>query len=324
MRSPHGGGLELHVVGGDQRDVMGIGEADQTRLRRRLRHEAVTLKLNVKSVAEHPPHLGQRRVALRGASGGEQRITGTVGPAGQRDQTLGMSLHHRPRNVRRLGGINVEKGRRGQFAQVAIAGLVLSQQNDGRDPRPAFGAHAADAGHRQGAADDGLDAGLLGQDRKLQSAKQVGAVGQTHRRHAGLGRDLADGVDLDRALQERIGRLHPQMDETFSLQRPEPLHPERGLPARTLRPSQERAGSPRSDASRARDSHRELRRLTYHPDKPRHRRKRQRLSRQTHHDPHLPRLRSDNVRVLFQCQGGRSRLSSDRLPFELWGFDRRG
>ena len=89
---------------------------------------------------------------------------------------------------------------------------------------------------------------------------------------------LADGVDLDRAFEQRIGRLHPKMDEPLSRHRSRP-------------------------PPGPRDSHRELRRLTYHPDKPRHRRKRQGLSRQTNHDPHLPYVRRDNVRVLFRRQG---------------------
>ena len=179
----------------------------------------MTLEFDVEAIAEHPPQFGERLPAFRGATGGEQWVAWPVRTAGQDDETLGMALHHRPRHMRRVGRVDVEEGGRRQFAQVAIAGLVLGQEDEGWNPRPALRPDAADPGHRQGTANDRLDSRILGQDGKFQRAEQIRAIRQTHRRHSRLGGHLADGVDLDRALEQRIGRLHPKMDEPFSLHR---------------------------------------------------------------------------------------------------------
>jgi len=69
--APHRGGLELHVVGRDQRHVVLIGEPDEARFRRRLRRQTMTLKLDVEPIAEDAAHLGEGGVTLGGASGGE-------------------------------------------------------------------------------------------------------------------------------------------------------------------------------------------------------------------------------------------------------------
>lgn len=78
---------------------------------------------------------------------------------------------------------------------------------------PGVGGRLADAADRQGAADDRLHLGVFGVLREFQRREEVRPVGDGHRRHAVRRRQLADGVGLDGAFQQRIGRTHPQVHE---------------------------------------------------------------------------------------------------------------
>ncbi len=205
---------EIDVVGGDQGDVVGVGPGHQARLGRGLSRQAMALQLDIEAVAEHRLHLGQHRLAVGGLALGEQGIGGPIRPARQQDQPLGVGGHHLPGHARLAVGGGLEVGGRGQGREVQIALLVLGQEGDGRDARPAFALAFAQPHHRKGAADDRLHAGVLGVARELQGPEQVGPIGEPRRRHLVGGRQLADDVRLDRPFQQRIGRAHPKVDET--------------------------------------------------------------------------------------------------------------
>jgi len=179
----------------------------------------VALKLDIEAVAEDGLHRRQGGGALPGLALGEQGIDRAVGAARQQDQTFGAGRHHAPGHARlgHLAGLQI--GRRGQGAQIAPARLVLDQQNHRRRLGPARGLLTADPQDRKGAADDGLDPGVLGGLAELQGAEQVGPVRDRHRRHARLGRHLAQLARLDRAFQQGIGRADPQMDEALTVHR---------------------------------------------------------------------------------------------------------
>ena len=64
------------------------------------------------------------------------------------------------------------------------------------------------------AADDGLDLGLGRVFRELERAEQVAAVGEPQGRHPiGLG-EADQLLDLQGPLEQRVGRMNPQVDET--------------------------------------------------------------------------------------------------------------
>ena len=256
---------EVGVVGRHQRHVMLIGEGDELRLGQGLGLQAVALQLHIEAVAEDPVHFGERRPPLGHLSGGHQRIDRSVPAAGQQDQALGVLGHLRPRHGRLLHAADaVDEGGRGQFGKIEIAPFGLGQEDDGGRPRPLLRQPVADAGHRQGAADDGLDALPLRGHRKLQRAIEVGAVGERDGRHV-LGRgQLADGVGLDGAFEQGVGRADAQMDEAACLLF---AHPH----LRTAAPSAHQVGD-----------------LADHPNEARHRSKCQRFPRQTNDHHQLP------------------------------------
>ena len=127
-----------------------------------------------------------------------------------------------------------------QLQQMAIAGLVLDQQDQRRHGRrlhpvtvavelavavpvglavAVAGAiegrllRVADLGQRDDAADDRLDAGLAGGRGELQGAEEVVAVRHGDGRHVVALAELDQLLDLDRALGERIGAVDVEMDE---------------------------------------------------------------------------------------------------------------
>ena len=179
----------------------------------------VALQLDVEPVAEHPRHLGQRRIAVLGPAGGIEGIDGSVRPAREQDQAGGVLSHLRPGHMRLVRRVDVEIGRRREVGQVLVAGRVLGQQHDRRWLGPTLGGPLAYPADRQGAADDGLHAGVLGCDGKFEGAEEVGPIRNGHGGHVVGGGERADLVGLDGAFEQRIGRAHPQVHETLGFTR---------------------------------------------------------------------------------------------------------
>ncbi|VDC49359.1 hypothetical protein BREV_BREV_03567 [Brevundimonas mediterranea] len=209
----------IDVIGRDQGRLVGVGPFDQTGLGPLFVLQPVTLQLDIEAVAEGGLHRRQGGRPLARLALGEQGIDRTVGAARQQDQPLGPRHDLVPGHARFGHFARVQIGRGRQGAQVAPPGLVLDQQDHGRGLGPAHGLVSADAEHRQGAGDDGLDPGVTGVLAELQRAEQIGPVGDGHGRHARVRRQLAQLARLDRAFQQRIGRADPQMDETLTVDR---------------------------------------------------------------------------------------------------------
>ena len=101
--------------------------------------------------------------------------------------------------------------------QAAIAALARRQQHDSRRRR---GQRVARVGiliaeiDREFAADDRLDAVARHLVGEFQRPEHVVGVGQRQRRLAVGFRQFAELGDLDRALQQRIGRMNVEMNES--------------------------------------------------------------------------------------------------------------
>src|SRR3546814_12463393 len=57
-------------------------------------------------------------------------LDSAAGPAGERQQPGGVLLHHREADLRRLAGLAFQEGARDEAHEVAIAGLVLHQEDE--------------------------------------------------------------------------------------------------------------------------------------------------------------------------------------------------
>ncbi len=208
---------EVRLVGGDERNVAGVGELDQRAFGGLLVRRAVTLQLHVEAVAEQRlQHSAARRGEVM-LPRDNRRIERPAGPAGQRDQVVGLTVQPRQLQMRFLVRRRFHERPRAKLHQGAVARLAGGQQHDARQrPDPAGQARIARLVaeiQRQRAADDRLDAvagQLLGE---FQRAEHVVGVGQRQRRlmvRLGEFGELGDG---ERALQQGIGGMHVQMHE---------------------------------------------------------------------------------------------------------------
>ena len=140
MRVMEGGGRELDVVGGDERQVEVVGEADEAGLGRRLDRRArgavlrVALDLDVEAPREEAGQALGERPGAGSVALADKDAEGALGAAGQADEALGVGGELRQRDVRQ-GGAAVEVVARGELHQVAEARGVLGKQHDRRRRR---------------------------------------------------------------------------------------------------------------------------------------------------------------------------------------------
>ncbi len=210
------GAGKIDVVGGDQRHVLGIGVFDKGGFGRGAPQPTLALQFDIETIAEGGVHGVQRRLALVHPALAHGHVHRPVRPAGQKDQAFIMFSDLIPGDMRLLHIVAVDKGDGGQSHQILVAGRVLHQYDDGRDTRPLFRRQAAKTADRQGATDDRLDAIILAVGRKFQGAEEIATVGNTDGGHTLLGGQLGDIGGLDRPLEQRIGRTHPQMDKILA------------------------------------------------------------------------------------------------------------
>ena len=177
---------EKRLVGRDQRDSVGIGEIEQSRLGAALRGGAVALQLDIEPVAEQLHQHCKPRHRQMALAGGDGLIERTARPAGQRDDPLGLSCEPVELDMRLFVRRRFEEGARIEPHQAAIAGFARGEQNH---PRP--GRCVRRAAHtvlaiaeidRQGTADDRLDAGARHLFGEFERAEHVVGVGQRQRR----------------------------------------------------------------------------------------------------------------------------------------------
>ncbi len=205
----------VRLVGGDERQAPGVGEIEQRRLELLFFRQRMALQLDIEPVAEQPgkPFAARRRKL--GLAGREREVERPAGSAGQHDQARGL-LERGELDVRPLARRGVEEGARGEPHQVAIAILARRQQDEARQPRRmALMARRLLVAEidAERAADDRLDARTAQLVGEFERAEHVVAVGQGERGLAvGLG-ELGELADGQRALEQRVGRMHMQVHE---------------------------------------------------------------------------------------------------------------
>ena len=127
-----------------------------------------------------------------------------------------MRCEERCRDARRIAERHIEKGAAREPHEVAVALFALSEKNDVCALRNALANCRASRlleAHRELDSRDGLDTHsgqLLGE---IECAEQIVGVGQRQRRLLVGGGELRDVCDLERTFEQRIGRVHVQMDE---------------------------------------------------------------------------------------------------------------
>ena len=213
---------EERLVGGDQRQVVAVGEVDRCGLERAVIARQ-PLDLDVEPVAEQvaerkQPLFGELRVIAF-----QRTPDRAFGAAGQADDAVGETVEDLERQMHRGPGMRFEIGAADQPHQVAIAGLVGGDQDQWEKLgplAPRYGARAflAASGERKVelAADDRLHAlfrRLLGE---FERAEQIVGVGD-----GDSGREILGGLrhhfrQRQRAFEQRIGGMNAQMDEGAS------------------------------------------------------------------------------------------------------------
>ncbi len=211
---------EIRLVGRHQRQFFRIGDIDQPRLDLRFAVEPMPLQLNVKPARIERRQRGEAGLRDLGLAGAQSPVERAVRAAAERDQPLARHGQLRQRDMRRFARLDLEPGLRGQMHQIGVASLVLRQQHDiaaRRVERQHLAAIAKSLGvveiNGQLAAGDRLDPLLGAFFGDFQRAEQVVAVGDRQSRLRVGDRQFQKLADRDRALAQREGRVHVQMDE---------------------------------------------------------------------------------------------------------------
>ena len=214
MRRIHAFFGEKGLVGRNQRQVHGVGQRQQFRLDRGFLAHALAADLDIETVAEDrlEPVAGRfRRIALPGREIAPER---SAQAAGQCNQALGKGLDGIARHMGRRACFDGQKGLRGQLQQIAVAGLVLRQQDKLIETVPVSPVRLRRfEGNRELAADDRLDAGPGAGLGKFQGAEQVVGVRDRHRRHPVGFAQRGYVWNFERAFGQRIGGMNPEVDK---------------------------------------------------------------------------------------------------------------
>ena len=210
-------GGKIRLVGRDQRQSLAIGEIDQTGFGAAFLLDAVALQLDVEPVAEQAcqPVAAQRR--KRCLIGMDRQRDRPLRPSGQGDQVLGVAFQPFELDVRGLMNRGLQERPRVQPHQAAIAAFARRQQHDpgrSRGERIARVRVLVAEIDREFAADDGLDAVAGDLVGKFQRPEHVVGIGQRQRRLAVRLGEFRQLLDLDRPLQQRIGRVDVEMDKS--------------------------------------------------------------------------------------------------------------
>ena len=185
--------------------------------------QAVALEFDVEPIAED---LLQGLQAIEGQLLlilAQRPVDGTIGTAGQRDQALAQCFQPLDLDVGRFVLAGVEEGARGELHQVLVAARVGRQKRQGASwagPRRAASSAHEPVGPRpvaevdlQRAADDGLYARAGELVGELQRAEEIVGVGEAERRKPVGGRQLGQPGYGDGPFQQRIGRMHLEVDK---------------------------------------------------------------------------------------------------------------
>ena len=118
------------IVGRDQRQIMRIGEIDEIALDALLIRHAVAHQLDIEPAGEERGERQQHRLGSWLLPLDQQPSHRAVGAAGQRQQPVAVLFEHGDVDLRLLATAGLEEGFADQLQKIAIAGLVLHQQDD--------------------------------------------------------------------------------------------------------------------------------------------------------------------------------------------------
>ncbi len=218
MRLIHRRRAEMHVVGGDERQVLGIGEIDQRALRRRALRQARGAATRHKAGCR--TSLRDDRAAFRPPRAGlpaTSRLSGPPGPPVSAIKPSACAASSCGLHMRPVARLRAQIGGAQQLREIAIARLVLRPAAAGcggcsRETMPGAGA-VSDRSTDNSAAHDRLHPRLGQRLADLIDAEQIAHVGDGQGRHVVAAREPGQFVGPHRAFQERIGALHPKMNE---------------------------------------------------------------------------------------------------------------
>ena len=202
---------EIGLIGRNQGQIAGIGLADQPVLGFELGFKTVTLQLDIKPVAKGRCELVQIGRGLRLPTARDQTVEKAIRPAGQGNQPRRVIEHQAERDVRLFRPVDIQIGGAGKRHQIAIAGLVLGQQDQCPVRLGALARMRVTQTDFQRTPDNRLDPSP-GQDLgKLKRPEKIVCVRQRDRRHAMGLAGLDHFGHADRALEHGVRRPNPQM-----------------------------------------------------------------------------------------------------------------
>ena len=223
VRFVHMRGREVGVVGGDDRHRGLRGDRQQGRFGGRLALQAVSQQLDVEPIAESLAQL--RHHCLRGFPPAlqQQSADGPVRTAGQDDQSVRVRAQAAERHARVGLRFREAVGECQQAQQVGVSGGILHQDDDRVPPGGGYALPSPlpqrRLRHRQRelAADDRLHPHLPQRRGELHAAEQIVGIGDRHRRHRVVDAQLRQIFDANGALGERVGGVHPKVNEVAAL-----------------------------------------------------------------------------------------------------------
>ncbi len=215
MRLVHRGGTEVHVIGGNQRQISGIGQVDQRRFGGPFLRQVVTLQFDIEAIVEDRRQPIQQRCSGIGLPFQQQRVDGPARPPGEGDQTFGVFGQHAQLHMRPIAGLGLEIGGTEKLGEIAIADVILDQKRQIRRLLAAarLGYRRWCQFDRQQRTDNGLHTRFRHGVGDLIDAEEIVAVGNGNSRHAAFGRQHRQLFRLHCTFKERIGALHPQVNK---------------------------------------------------------------------------------------------------------------
>ncbi|MCY1170735.1 hypothetical protein D9M73_108220 [compost metagenome] len=200
---------EAARVGRDQRQIAVIGEIEQRRFGLAFDLVEPPGQLDIEPVGEQRLQaIGISQRALRLILG-EQPRQAAFAPGGEREQAVGMPLQRREIDMRREFQRPIKMRARHQYAQVAIAILILRIEREPVDHR-CGGVRHVGAAHAQHRADHRLHPRRARGIAKRHRCVQAIAVGQGGGGKAQFLRALGNRLGLDRAVEHGVGREDPK------------------------------------------------------------------------------------------------------------------
>ncbi len=215
---------KMAIVGGNEGQIAGVGQLDESRLTLAFLAHGVTLDLDIEAIAEDFREPVKAGFGHRAAILQEGAHDGAVRAAGEGDQAARVFGQPLDVDVRFLIEGWIEEHFGAELHQVGIALLGRCEEGDiTRDDGLGVGTAQARMGrvgqrvaeiNRQRQPGNRLDAGAGKFGREFQRAEQVVLIGQGEGCELVADRELGQLRDRQRPLQERISGAHAQVHES--------------------------------------------------------------------------------------------------------------